>query len=326
MKAQILLAPAAVAGVILATLRWWPGNGSRPSPDETTPPGELSHRTLAGPASSASGPGTAPLPSAPDPAAAAVPPVARPEVTRLPPELQEFLETPELQAYLKKGRPLLRVEAIPRVGEPLLSELLARLESTPDPGLASRLSLVLASTPEQRVVEAIIRKLTNGFTGQDLPVNQIFEVSSLASRLGWLARENDSALAFLKQGTTLSFWGKHRRWRVPPTNEELANRAMAGGCWSGLGSSGRPEALEFLLEHRDGKRSLESTALVGEVVDAAFWWYEAQVGFPGHGSLRKTWDRFTTWLEQTEEGRKWKKWSRQGPQFIEENRVESVPD
>lgn len=247
-------------------------------------------------------------------------------MTRQPPELQEYLEAPELQAYLKNGKLLLRLEAIPRVSEPLLSELLARLESTPDSGLASRLSLVLAFTPEGRVVEALIRKLTNGFAGQSLQVNQIFGVSSLASRPGWLARENDTALAFLKRGTTLSFWTMHRQWGVPPANEELANRVMAEGCWSGLGGCGRPEALEFLLEHRDGKRSLESTALVGAVVDAAFWWYEARAGFPGHGSLRKNWDRFTTWLEQTEEGRKWKKWSREGPHFVEGNQAGAVPD
>jgi hypothetical protein len=220
--------------------------------------------------------------------------------------------TPELQEYVEKGKPFPALAAIPRVAEPLLSELLARLETTPDPRLAARLGRVLAFTPEERVVESFIRKLTNGFAGQTLEMDEVYKIADLAFHLGFLAREKDSALAFLKQGITLSFWAEHRQWKVSGWEDVYPNKTLAGDCWRGIGISGRPDAMEYLLEYRNGQRRLEPRWMAGAVVSAAFFWHEAQKPAPTEDGARSFMRRYDQW-KQTEEGRAWDAWYHQKP-------------
>lgn len=165
-------------------------------------------------------------------------------------------ELPEkVKQYLAGSNIRLLPTEIPTLDKATLEHLLPRFEACDEPRTALRLARVLSRTADERVVSAFKHKLTNGFAGRQLTDEEVFDVASIAGSMGWLASQLDSAYAFIKEGTTLGFWSTNRQWTALE-DDASAVRTLVSRCWGSLGASRHPGTYEYLLEFREGRRSL----------------------------------------------------------------------
>lgn len=239
------------------------------------------------------------LPRAPRDQTAKAPPAAA------MPELPE-----KIKQYLAGSNILLLPTEIPTLDKATLEHLLPRFEACDEPRTALRLARVLSRTADERVVSAFKHKLTNGFAGRQLTDEEVFDVASIAGSMYWLAGQLDSACAFIKEGTTLAFWSTNRQWTaLEIKDDDSVPYIFASRCWICLGESQRPGTYEYLLEFREGRRTLERPGLAGAVVDAAFRYCEIEkVWAQGPSMFMRLMDIFHDWLYRTEEGQKWDAW------------------
>lgn len=187
-----------------------------------------------------------------------------------------------------------------------LDQLLGEFEACDEPLRASRLGTVLTRTVDPRVVSALTRKLTNGFAGLQLTSSDVSGVRTLVMNLAFNATSDDIAYHFLLSGTTTAFWDRTRRWRCPEM-EEYSSVAMAGSCWIALGHSRRSGVYEYLLDYREGRRTLEHPPLAGAVASAAFRYINHERILE---QRKETMDIFDDWAK-TEKGVKWLQWTPQ---------------
>lgn|GEM_PF-5829047 len=219
-----------------------------------------------------------------------------------------------VRLYLSGASLLLPQAEIPHLDGVALEGLLQQFDQCNDPVVALRLARVLSRTPDDRVANALMRKLVNGFAGQQLTSDQKHAVAGIAGSLGWLAGRFDSVYVFLKEhGTKPTFWRSHRKWSVPNVADYSIDKLLAGRSWLSLGASGRPEANAYLLEFLSGRRSLEDSNLAAAVAEAAFHFHLSKAesrGAPNTGGVEDYMDRLHAWINQTEEGQRWWTWYR----------------
>lgn len=238
------------------------------------------------------------------------PPAPRDQTPKAPPAAA-MPELPEkVKQYLAGSNILLLPTEIPTLDKATLEHLLPRFEACDEPRTASRLAHVLSRTVDERVVSAFKHKLTNGFAGRQLTNEEVFDVAGIAGSMYWLAGQLDSAYAFIKQGTTLAFWRTNRQWTALELKDgDSVPHIFASRCWICLGESQRPGTYEYLLEFREGRRTLENPGLAGSVVDAAFRYCENEkIWAQGPSVFMRLMDIFDDWLYRTEEGQKWDAW------------------
>lgn len=207
---------------------------------------------------------------------------------------------------------LAQLASIPPLSPALERDLIERCRVVSNLTNAAGLFSVLTYHGADAAIEFLAETLTNRFRGKRLDQKEEWLLLHLPSDIGLLARRNDRAFVFLRQGLNLEFWRENLGWLSDDADRSI--RILVAMTLRGIGTSGRPEAGGILSEERKPGSNTMRLGLQGALMDAAFWhWLALNEGerfYRGEvsGTGEQVMSRFSAWRERTSEGQEWARW------------------
>ena len=234
------------------------------------------------------------------------PGTARQKRTIVQPAVADLLREPWRRLTLAE------LASFPSLSPAEEKELIEHCREISNPTNASGLFSVLAYHGNDAAFEFLSDTLTNRFRDQRLSAEQEAVLIHVVADMGLLARRNDRAFLFLRQGLNSEFWRGNLGW-LSHDPEGLIRTLMAMTL-RGVAASGRPEAASILVEQRKPDSDVMRLGLQGALMDSAFWlwlalnkgeqFYGGEVGGQGEQVMLQ----FSAWRQRTIEGQEWARW------------------
>ena len=234
------------------------------------------------------------------------PGTARQQHTIVQPAVADLLREPWRRLTLAE------LASFPSLGPAEERELIEHCREISNPTNASGLFSVLAYHGNDAAFEFLSETLTNRFRDQRLSAEQEAVLIHLVSDMGLLARRNDRAFLFLRQGLNSEFWRGSLGWLSHDAEGTI--RTLMAMTLRGIAASGRPEAASILVEQREPDSDVMRLGLQGALVDSAFWlwlalnkseqFYSSELGGQGEQVM----SQFSAWRQRTSEGQEWARW------------------